>query len=388
MSVITREKIQSRKLAHRRVYSVITQRIESGIYSKGDYLPSARILASEFDVSRRTIHLAIALLEEDGIVESWPKRGVHIKGGTEPEQNNASAIYADLGLVALIVPFSEESRIANEYVSGVHDALDERGFHMLLSDTSSPTAFGSLRKERSVIKALIDKKVSGIILYYTGEEFNLDVLREAQETGIPVVLIDRGIPDLAIDVVSIDNENGAYLATKHLIDCGHRRIGHISGPWNISTVSQRFKGYCKALEEHGIPFDQHLVHTHTEDVILSAEMAIAHYLSLRDRPTAIFALSDIQACSAWAAIEKAGLKVPDDISIVGFNNIFSNASVEAGRIDRLTTIDQLFRQTALQATELLLQRIRGLSCTEPQEVLLPAKLVIRESTQSLISTKE
>jgi len=383
-SILPRRRSRFRNSARTSLYHEIStslkERLASGLYPRGHYLPSERALAEEFGVNRLSVRRAISLLANQGLVQVLPNRGALICDTPKKEgQANKSR---ETGLIALILPFTAKTTIAAQTVSGCNSVFTRHGLHLILHDTSSVSVLEQLRQERAFLRSLLEREVDGALVYFSGEEWNLDLLQQVISAGIPVVLLDRDAPGVDCDTVMLDNETGGYLATTHLIELGHRRIAHISGPWGVSPVWERRAGYRRALEEHGIDFHEELVHCHSEDVEKSTAAAVAAFFSSPQPPTAIFAVSDIHACYTWAALEKAGLTVPEDVALVGFNNLTFGEAVEIGRTDHLTTIDQPFENIAATAARLLLKRIcegRGEAC---ETIRLPARLVVRDSSGS------
>ncbi|MCP4423389.1 MAG: LacI family transcriptional regulator, partial [Chloroflexi bacterium] len=196
--------------------------------------------------------------------------------------------------------------------------------------------------------------------------------------NVPTVLVDAHHP--ALNRVRVDNVAGGYQATKYLIDLGHRKIAYISDflddPFN-SPVRDRFTGYKQALTESGIDFqaDYHQEGEHGR----SQARHLAHQLlTLPDPPTAIFAYSDTQAIGVIEAAKERGLSVPQDLSIIGFDNIKSAEYLH------ITTIRQALFESGEQGAELLLNLMKTPSA-KPQEILLPTKLIARQTTAPYVN---
>jgi DNA-binding LacI/PurR family transcriptional regulator len=194
------------------------------------------------------------------------------------------------------------------------------------------------------------------------------------ESNIPAVIVDAVHPDLPS--VYVDNEYGAWLATHHLINLGHRRIGYLSdypnNPFNQTPVVDRFNGYRRALREAGIVYDAQLFAESLVDRDDARETAY-QLLDREDRPTAIFAYCDIQAIGVIEAARELGLRVPQDLSVIGFDGI------EAAEFMQLTTVRQSLFDSGVRGANLLLQ---AMDSNEPveKELILPTELVVRETT--------
>ncbi len=217
-------------------------------------------------------------------------------------------------------------------------------------------------------KMLREMQVDGIIL---GGVMLPDFVKRLRDLNIRVVLVDPKISISDFSQVLIDNEHGAFLATRHLLELGHRRIGFISGDLDRLSFEQRFKGYKKALEYKNIPFDETLVRSG------GLEKGYEHMQDLlknNPRPTAVFAANDINAIYAYKAIKDQKLKIPDEISIIGFDDI------ELAKISSppLTTVRVYKEEMGSIAVRILLQMINK-ELKTPVTTLVPTRLVSRES---------
>lgn len=375
----SQEGLASRLPVYKRVHAALGERILGGACAVGHYLPSERALAEEFGVSRASVRHAVSNLQKEGLVTVYPTRGVMVKDLREGERGPTKAASPRLvGLVApWLVHYAEAGLLLVPAIRGV---LNRHAFDLLLCDTFAAGILRQLRRERESLESLITRGVAGAIVFYQGEEWNLKLLRSVQKHGIPIVLIDREVPGFACDAVLMDNEQAGYLATCHLIEGGHRRIAHITAPWNISSVNDRLAGYRRALEEHGIAFDPHLVACHSDDMRGSAVSAVEEFLSLKERPTAIFALHDEVAFFAWVELERAGVRVPEEMALVGVNNFRPEYRMEDGKTCRLTTIEQPLSSIAAAAAELLCKRILKGPAAEPEVVRFPPRLIVRDSS--------
>lgn len=269
--------------------------------------------------------------------------------------------------IGLIVPdnsnpfFAEIARVA-ETVGFEND------YSVILCNSDK-----NVERESAYINVLIAKQVDGVIFIAAGSE--QQHLRELAAQGIPVVVADREVPQELADVVLVNHEQGGYDATGHLITLGHRRIACIAGPSPLTPSADRVRGYRRALREAGIPIEEELVVRCTESY-LGGETAMAQLLRLDELPTAVFTYNDVTAIGALRAIRNAGLQVPKDLSIVGFDDI----SLASAVVPALTTVAQPIADLATLATELLIARIQNSEEYEPgQRIVLDTKLVVRES---------
>jgi len=173
--------------------------------------------------------------------------------------------------------------------------------------------------------------------------------------------------------VEADNVGGARAATQHLIELGHRRIAHIRGRTDLVSAQLREQGYREALEAAGIPFDPELVRVGGYRAAETTDAA-RELLSRSDRPTAVFAANDLSAIRVLEIARDLGLRVPEDLSVVGFDNVPEAANA----VPALTTVAQPLHQMGAEAVRLLLGLLAG--GTTEDHLLLPASLVVRAST--------
>jgi len=194
---------------------------------------------------------------------------------------------------------------------------------------------------------------------------------------MPVVMIDRNVPNVEVDAVLTDNQLGGFLATRHLLELGHKRIACIAGPSSITPSAERMIGYRRALEAAGLSYDETLILR--GDYHAQSGMEITHsILKMYPRPTAIFALNDLMALGALRAAAEAGYSVPRDLAVVGYDDLelsqFTNPP--------LTTIAQPKKEIGVQAVSLLVSRMSQRS-RDPSRLVLAPELIIRGSTKEL-----
>lgn len=271
--------------------------------------------------------------------------------------------------IGVILPDSANPFFA-EVARGIEDNGFEQGYSVIICNSDN-----NQEKEQFYTSVLFEKQVDGIIFLSTGESTDLiSTLQKLQELERPVVIVDRVVPGAYIDSVMTDNTEGGWLATSHLIQLGHRRIGCISGPSALSPSADRLTGYRKALAENDIPVDESLIvggdfhyqggYTNTINLLRSD-----------NAPSAIFALNDLMAVGAIAAARKMGKRVPEELSVIGFDDI----ALASYTCPQLTTIAQSKYEMGILATNLLFDRIRN-SSLHPRFRTLETSLVIRKST--------
>ncbi|MDY6878147.1 MAG: LacI family DNA-binding transcriptional regulator [Chloroflexota bacterium] len=268
--------------------------------------------------------------------------------------------------IAVIVPFFTRPSFV-ERLRGVEYALADSEYDLILFNVET-----TARRDDYFRSVPRRERVDGLLVISLSPH-DADVEHFLQ-ANVPTVLVDARHPRLSRAVV--DDVAGGHLATQHLIDLGHRKIGYVSdclkNPFNFVSSRDRYEGYRQALAEAGIPFRPEY-HCQGEHGRREAREMASVLLSLPDRPTAIFAASDIQAIGVLEASRDAGLKVPDDLSVIGYDDI------EISEYLHLTTIRQPLFVSGVEGVGLLLESIATPPPT-PRRVLLPTELVIRDTT--------
>jgi DNA-binding LacI/PurR family transcriptional regulator len=250
-----------------------------------------------------------------------------------------------------------------EVLRGLTRAVEPAGYHTLVHPVAPDMTYGQLARSQ---------KVDGLIL--SGPMVEEAELTALHAEGTPIVVQGTTIPR-DVPSVDVDNEAAARVAVTHLLALGHRRIGHITNARTVyAAAHDRLSGYCQALEAYGVPYDPRLVYEgdFTED---SGAAAMRALLDLDEPPTAVFVASDVVALGALQVIREHGLHVPDDISLVGFDNIPLVSHLDPG----LTTIHLPAFELGQRAGEMLLSLVWG-NALEQTRVLLETELVVRGST--------
>jgi LacI family transcriptional regulator len=268
--------------------------------------------------------------------------------------------------IGIILPDSANPYFA-EVVRGIEDTSFAQGYSVILCNSDN-----DLEKEYHYTNVLVEKQVDGIIFVAAG--LSADNIHKLQARRVPLVLVDRHVPDVQVDEVLADNQHGGWLAARHLIDLNHRAIACITGPTGLPSSSERVEGYRQALESAGILFDPKWV-VEGDFQYQSGYSAAKKLFHRKPPPTAIFACNDLMAIGAYRFSHEKNLRVPEQLSIVGFDDIHLAVYTNPP----LTTIRQSKREMGAQAAKLLLQRIAQQDL-EPRQVILDTELVIRGST--------
>lgn len=247
-------------------------------------------------------------------------------------------------------------------------ALAERGYSTLFA-----TSNNDLAEEKRVIEMFRSRQVDGMLIYPRSHR-ELAHIRKLREAGYPVVLL-VGDPDAGIDAVCIDERRGAHRAVRHLLDIGHSRIGIIDSSNPKANLEKR-DGYVQALAEAGIGFDIGLLSDPQGNSVIRGYWAMDRLMNLPERPTAVFASNDSLAIGALRWTQRNGLQVPEDVAIMGFDNIeFAEHAATP-----LSSVNYEVEMVSELAVERLLQLIGSANLPEPRVTLIDPELIIRDST--------
>jgi LacI family transcriptional regulator len=271
--------------------------------------------------------------------------------------------------VGMMIPNNSNPYFA-EIIRGIEDTCYDAGFNVILCNSDDDPL-----KQSTYVRLLSEKQVDGLIVLSSGSD--VELLDTQRTATMPQVVVDREIDELAADLVEVNHEAGGLLATQHLLQLGHRRIACIAGPQTLSSARQRVQGYLRALHEAGVAADDRLMRS-SDFTSAGGHAAMSSLLdaaSPADRPSAVFASNDLMAIGAICAAAAEGLRIPDDLSVIGFDDIalaaFSNPP--------LSSIVQPKHATGVLAAQLLLKRIAQPD-RELQRAILQPTLMVRQST--------
>jgi len=302
---------------------------------------------------------------------------------SEETRARVEAAIADMGYVPNVLARSLRSRrtdtlaliltdISNPFwttvVRGVEDAASNAGFNVILCNTDESEV-----KQDKYLRVLLQKQVDGVLLVPARSA--LEPIKFVKSQDTPVVVLDRLIPDAQADTVRCDSEGGGYQLTHLLLSFGHRRIAVLSGPQGVSTAEDRVAGYRRALTEAGIDIDPALVH-YGQFSLESGYTMTQQVLAVTPRPSGLFAGNNFIAIGALRALRDAGLQVPEDLALVGFDDLPADLVVDPF----LTVVAQPAYEMGRRATELLLARLSGEAPEAYQEVVLPTEIIVRQSS--------
>jgi LacI family transcriptional regulator len=312
--------------------------------------PETRILVSE-DTARRVTAAAERLgYRPNPVARSLRTRRSHTVGVLIPDLNNP-----------LFPPI----------VRGLEDKLAAAGYVALLGNTDADA-----NRERVLFEQMRARHVDGFVLATVTLHDRL--LADAAAAEVPVVLMNRLAQDYSFPSVSVDNEQGARMAVTHLARLGHARIAHVAGPQEASTGASRLRGFRDGMASHGLEVAEELIAYSSRYTVEEGARCCRELLQRHDDFTAVAAANDMLAVGCYTALDEAGLRCPEDISVIGFNDM--------PFIDRLrpplTTVRFPHYQLGTEAAQLLLERIGG--GEGPVKILyLAPELVVRGSTAAV-----
>lgn len=344
----------------------IRYQIESGILRVDDQIGSQNELAQKYNVSLITVKKALSELIKEGLLYSRVGKGTYVAEKID-EGHKATSKTIGIVLQDLKSPFF--SLIAQE----AENTAFGKGYSILFTNSS-----GQMAKEESQIAHFREMGVSGLIIASMTHEYRANTtIRRLHNEGFPYVMVSY-IHDPDIYFVGTDHEYGGYIATQHLIEEGYRRIGCIHGEKGNLVGYLRYKGYMRALGEAGREVNENYVfrlphggewYDFTSGYEIGKQVA-----QLSDRPDAVFVYNDLAALGFQRAILEHDLRIPEDIAIVGFDDIDRAAYARVP----LTTVKQPTNEIGALAVEIILKRNNNLYA--PVKTVLNPKLVVRSSS--------
>jgi DNA-binding LacI/PurR family transcriptional regulator len=353
----------------------LEERIRTGEYRRGQWLPTERALAEEFDVSRATLRLALSELERrELILRARGSRPI-----VKPEPRSHAAASAATGRRSIAVCITgDPTDVADVLtVRGIQQELDQAAYRLVFASPVGPTIRDCIRSERQLLRHLAsDSDIAGAILWYLGGEENARALQQFAETRIPMVFVDREPPvGIFGDFVGVDNRQAVRELVGHLVARGHRRVAYVTNLDNASTVHEREEGYRRGLIDYGIEFEPRLLLV-ADAPPNDVPSVAARLKSMDNRPSAVCVVNDHTALMLVEALKREGLRVPEDIAVAGFDD------AERWKLGApfLTTVRQPFQRMGEEAVRLLLARLNSGPGPIYRYVRLEPTLVVRAST--------
>lgn len=271
-------------------------------------------------------------------------------------------------IIGLIIP-EIVHHFFSSVISGIDDITTAAGYNVMIFQTNE-----SYEKEVRATQALLFSRVDGVLVSVAKTSNTYQHFKDLHNDGIPVVFFDRTVESLFMESVLVDDYKGAFTATEHLISIGRTNLVHLAASSHLLIGRQRKQGFIDALKKHNIQFDESMIvqcDSHTE------ALECTKCLLQRDnKPNGIFAVNDTTAVGAMLTIKKAGLRIPEDIAIIGFGDGPIATYVEPP----LTTIEQPGYQMGQRAAQILLNKLNNQDRLQPLKEILETKLIVRAST--------
>lgn len=294
----------------------------------------------------------------------------------QPNSIALSLVKSRTNILGVIIPDVAVQFFASA-ISGIQEVASAAGFNVMICQSNE-----SEQTEANNIQALLSSRVAGIIVSVSGKTTNTDHLRAVQKKGIPLILFDRVCDDIEAAKVIVDDYDGALVAVDHLVAVGCKRIAHLAGPEKLQITANRKNGYLDALRKNNIPIDESLIR-HVDFDRQKSISATKAWIESNNPPDGIFAISDRAAIGAMLAIKAAGLRIPQDIAVVGFGNETTSSILDPA----LTTVMQYPVEMGRIAARLFLDQIEADSDEfKPETTVLKTKLLVNKSSdRSLFS---
>jgi LacI family repressor for deo operon, udp, cdd, tsx, nupC, and nupG len=337
-------------------------------------IPPENEFCNRFKVSRGTVRKAFEDLEREGIIHRIPGKGTFLASGSEKAEKRS--LFTRRELIIVVLPCSEDLEknhlsmfVFFEILRGITKACEAYGYQMHLIERP---AYMNPDFGKQCANEIERNGAEGIIFLGGGMEYETEEFRKKK---YPYVIIQGHLkPMHGENFVSTDTESAVKKAVEMLIKMGHKRIGCLSGAFDLLTFQLRLNGYRRALEENGLSYERELTLEGREGSIEEARQCAKKLLELKNPPSALFCATDIRALGAMEAIHEKGLRIPEDISIIGFDNIKESSETNPP----LTTIEHPRFDLGYKSVELLSKLING-QVEAPASNLAESKIIRRKS---------
>lgn len=345
--------------------------LDSGHLKPDEQIPSENEIAGQFGMSRQTVRQALGDLEKEGWLYKLQGKGTFV---SQPKTRQIQ----NMQMVGMITTYISDY-IFPHIVRGAEGVLRDRGYSLTLSSTDNDKV-----KERNNLESLLVQPIRGAIIEPTKSAQgnpNLDLYLALQVHGIPFIMINERYPELHCPCLKMDDEAGGYIAAKHLIELGHRNIAGFFKTDDLQGAN-RLKGFIRAHREHKLSFQPGTItHYSTETASTVPYAAAVSMLGQEQphRPTAFVCYNDELAIRLLQAARETGLSVPDQLSIVGFDDSPLSTAAEV----KLTTIAHPKSAMGIDSANLLLDMIEGKASPAAEDIVYAPELILRESTRAL-----
>lgn len=342
--------------------------ISSGVFQPKDKFLSEATLGEKFSCSRQTVRRALEVLEQRGHITRIQGSGTYISSIRSAINNSPGTRHASM-IVGLVSTFLD-NYIFPSIIRGIEGVFSASGIALQLVSTNNLVS-----GETKALQLMLERRLDGLIVEPTRSALpcaNIDLYHTITQSGIPLVLIDSFYPELSVPYIALDDVKAGYLATRHLIEMGHRNIAGIF-PHSNRQGHLRYLGYVKALVEHGIPIqDERICWYSKEDMqqILNGTPLLDSLSSC----TAAFCYNDVTALMVTDFLRVNNKKIPDDLSVIGIDNS------DLAKLSSLTSVAHPAEQLGEAAAKMIISVING---GEAKTILFSPELIKRNSVKKL-----
>ncbi len=360
---------RDRKYLYQQLAEIIRNQIEKGNYKPGERLPSMDTIAAQYSVNKVTVRRALAELVKAGLIYSVPAQGTYV---AEPPASRAHAHRPNqlltIGLISHVMVPGNTGLYHMEIIEGIRAELARINGTLVIL----PVKY--VEPQVKILDMVLQANLDAAV--YLGY-FDQVALQSMIANGPPAVLVDYSLRGSQVDTVLVDNRSGGYQAAEHLISLGHRRFAVVTGETDQAVSQDRLQGVYEALDHFGVE--------HSSIELLRGDFqreggyrAMSDIVAMSNRPTAVFFMNDEMAAGGVQAANAANLKIPEDISIIGFDDTSWATAIQPP----LTTIHVDKGLMGSIAIQRLVQRING-NNPVPTTTLIPTRLIVRDSTAPL-----
>lgn len=325
-------------------------------------------IASRLGISPSTVSRA---LSDHPDISAETKKAVHDLADQLNYEPNAMAQglrSSKSNIIGLIIP-EIVHYFFSQVISGIEDVAYDAGYQVMICQSNE-----SYIREVKNVQALLSSRIEGLLVSLSKETRDFSHFKNLRKKNIPIVFFDRICEEMDTDRVVADDFNGAYMAVKHLVEIGCKRIAHLGTTSDLQIGRNRYDGYIKAMKDHNLPIDTRLIVRC--DTYKAARLITKRLIYELNPPDGICTVNDLTAIGACQTIKENGLKIPEDIAVVGFSNGIYSTMTDPP----LTTVEQFGYQMGQKSARLILDRILSVQDYPAITERLDTQLITREST--------
>ncbi|MEH6993269.1 GntR family transcriptional regulator [Neobacillus drentensis] len=363
----------AQKTKYNMVKEKITEWITSGIVKPGEKIYSENELVKMFGVSRHTVRQAVGDLVHEGWLYREQGAGTFCslkKEPVEPQVQISNGNGKNIGVITTYI----SDYIFPSIIKGIESYLTTQGYSLTFACTDN-----DVEKEKQCLQTMLSRNINGLIVEPTKSSNynpNISYYLELEQNNTPYLMINQYYSQLMPPHIIMNDEHGGFIATEHLIKLGHQKIIGIFKTDDLQGVN-RMQGFIRAFREHGITFFPDMVITYTtEDQHSKIVEQLKHFYTNKKMPTAIVCYNDQSALSVIEMLRGLDLSVPEDVSIVGYDDSFLAEATEV----KLTSVSHPKMEMGIEAAKWIVSAVEGNSSSNPQSIIYEPELIIRNST--------